>query len=276
MKCTVIVPTYNRPHVLKLCLLSLAQQSRLPDEVLIADDGSGQETKDAIVEMTERLKDRFPIRHVWHEDKGFRKPKILNETIRQSAGEYLIFIDGDCIAHRHFVRSHIERSEPDAVLGGKRVEIGKELTEKILKDGKIYNTVSTRLIWDSLMKRSRRVGEGVYLSNKLIRYILHRDRIHMKAIWGCNFSLYKELFYGINGCDEDFLDGSAEDIDIGVRAVNLGKRLKSVRALAIIFHLWHKTSWSYESEKCQYNLKILQKRIDNKEPYCKNGIRRMA
>jgi len=256
--------------------LSLAQQSRLPDEVLIADDGSGQETKDAIVEMTERLKDRFPIRHVWHEDKGFRKPKILNETVRQSAGEYLIFIDGDCIAHRHFVRSHIERSEPDAVLGGKRVEIGKELTEKILKDGKIYNTVSTRLIWDSLMKRSRRVGEGVYLSNKLIRYILHRDRIHMKAIWGCNFSLYKELFYGINGCDEDFLDGSAEDIDIGVRAVNLGKRLKSVRALAIIFHLWHKTSWSYESEKCQYNLKILQKRIDNKEPYCKNGIRRMA
>ena len=275
MKCTVIVPTYNRPHVLKLCLLSLAQQSRLPDEVLIADDGSGQETKDAVVEMTERLKDRFPVRHVWHEDKGFRKPKILNETVRQSAGEYLIFIDGDCIAHRHFVRSHIERSEPDAVLGGKRVEIGKELTERIMKDGKVYSTVSIRLIWDSLRKRSRRVGEGVYLSNKFIRYLLHRDRIHMKAIWGCNFSLYKELFYAINGCDEDFLDGSAEDIDIGVRAVNLGKRLKSVRALAIIFHLWHKTSWSYESEKCQYNLKILQKRIDNKEPYCKNGIRRL-
>jgi len=275
MKCTVIVPTYNRPQALKLCLLSLAQQSRLPDEVLIADDGSGQETKAVIMEMTDLLHDRFPIRHVWHEDKGFRKPKILNETVRRSKGDYLIFIDGDCLAHRHFVKAHLDRSEPDALLGGKRVEIGKELSEQIVKDSQVYSKVTLRLLWDSVRKRSRRVGEAFYITGKTMRYILHRDRIHMKAIWGCNFSLYKDLFYAINGCDEDFLDGSAEDIDIGVRAVNLGKRLKSVRALAIIFHLWHKTSWSYESEKCQFNLKILQKRIDNKEPFCRNGIRRL-
>ncbi len=275
MRCSVIVPTYNRPQALKLCLLSLAQQSRLPDEVLIADDGSGQETKDVVIEMRDRLRDRFPIRHVWHEDNGFRKPEILNETVRQSTGNYLVFIDGDCIAHRHFVKSHIGRSEPDAVLGGKRVEIGRGLSERITKDGKVYNAASIRLLWDAMRKRSRRVGESFYITSRFIRFLLHRDRIHMKAIWGCNFSLYKDLFYAINGCDEDFLDGSAEDIDIGVRAVNLGKRLKSVRALAIIFHLWHKTSWSYESEKCQYNLKILQKRIDNKEPFCRNGIRKI-
>jgi len=272
MQCSVIVPTYNRPQALQLCLLSLAQQTRLPDEVLIADDGSGQETKDAVIEMTERLRDRFPIRHVWHEDDGFRKPKILNETVRRATGTYLIFIDGDCIAHRRFVEAHLDRAEPDAVLGGKRVEIGKELSERILRDAKVYNSAGIGLLWDSFMKRSRRVGEAFVISGRFMRYVLHRDRIHMKAIWGCNFSLYKDLFYAINGCDEDFLDGSAEDIDIGVRAVNLGKRLKSVRALAIIFHLWHKTSWSYESDKCKFNLKILQRRIDNKEPYCLNGI----
>lgn len=276
MKCTVIVPTYNRPQALKLCLLSLSLQSRLPDEVLIADDGSGPETKAVVLEMTDLLQNRFPIRHVWHEDNGFRKPKILNETVRRSTGAYLIFIDGDCIAHRHFVKAHLDRSEPDAVLGGKRVEIGKELSEKIAKDGTVYNRVTMNLLWDSVRKRSRRVGEALYITSRAMRYLLHRDRIHMKAIWGCNFSLYKDLFYAINGCDEDFLDGSAEDIDIGVRAVNLGKRLKSVRALAIIFHLWHKTSWSYESEKCQYNLKILQKRIDDKEPFCRNGIRKIS
>jgi hypothetical protein len=276
MKCTVIVPTYNRPQALKLCLLSLAQQSRLPDEVLIADDGSGQETKDVVVEMTDRLLDRFPIRHVWHEDVGFRKPKILNETVRQSTGEYLIFLDGDCIAHRHFVKAHLDRSDPDAVLGGKRVEIGREMSEKITQDGTIYNTVSIRLLWDAARRRSRRVGEGFYVTNRFVRYLLHRDRIHLKSIIGCNFSLYRDLFYAINGCDEDFLDGSAEDIDIGVRAVNLGKHLRSVRALAIIFHLWHKASWSYECDKCKENLKILQRRIDTKEPYCKNGIRNIS
>jgi len=276
MKCSVIVPTYNRPAALKLCLLSLTRQSRLPDEVLIADDGSGQETRDLVDVMRRELEAHFPLRHIWQEDIGFRKPRILNETVRQSTGDYLIFLDGDCMAHRHFVRAHLEYSEPSAVLGGKRVEIGRELSEKIMSSGIPATTFTFGLLWDAVRKRSRRVGESIYVKNKLIRRLFHRDRIHDRAIWGCNFSLSKQLFYDINGCDEDFLDGSAEDIDIGIRAVNSGNRLKSVRALAIIFHLWHRSSWSAENEKGRYNLAILQRRIDNREPYCLNGIRKRS
>jgi glycosyltransferase involved in cell wall biosynthesis len=276
MKCSVIVPTYNRPAVLKLCLLSLTMQSRLPDEVLIADDGSGQETRDQIDSLRPHLESFFPVKHVWHEDIGFRKPKILNESVRQSSGDYLIFIDGDCIAHRHFVKAHLDRSSPEAVLGGKRVEIGRELSERIMKEGKVYNAFRFGLLWDAARKRSRRVGESFYITSKLLRRMLHRDRMHDRAIWGCNFSLYKELFYAINGSDEDFVDGSVEDIDIGIRAVNQGKRLVSVRALAIIFHLWHRSSWNYESEKYKHNLGILQRRMDNKERYCLNGIKKLS
>ena len=83
MKTSVIVPTYNRPKALKLCLLSLANQSVLPSEVLIADDGSGQETRDMVQELQQMLGHRFPIRHVWQDDIGFRKPRILNETVRR-------------------------------------------------------------------------------------------------------------------------------------------------------------------------------------------------
>ena len=275
MKTSVIVPTYNRPRALKLCLLSLASQSVLPSEVLIADDGSAQETRDMVQELQQMLGDRFPIRHVWQEDIGFRKPRILNETVRQSTGEYLIFIDGDCMAHRHFVKEHVDYSAPDAVLSGKRVEIGEQLTARLLESGTVMNSFNLWLLWDSARHRSRRVAESIQIKNPWLRLKMHRDRIYNDGVWGCNFSLYKQLFIAINGCDEEFLDGSIEDNDIGIRALNQGKRLRSVRGLAIIFHLWHRSSWSFDNTKYQHNLAILKRRIANKEPVCMQGINRL-
>jgi glycosyltransferase involved in cell wall biosynthesis len=275
MKLTVIVPTYNRPQALKLCLLSLAKQSLLPHEVMIADDGSGPETRAMIEEMRQELKDLFPVRHVWHEDVGFRKPKILNETVRQASGDYLIFIDGDCMAHRHFVRTHVQKGGPDRILSGKRVELGKKLTERLLSKGKLLNSLTPRLLWDSLRGGSRKAEEAIVIRSPFLRMLAHRDRITDDGVWGCNFSLYKELFIAINGCDEDFLDGSIEDNDLGIRVLNQGKRVQSVRGLAIIFHLWHKSSWSFENEKYQNNLAILKQRISKKEQFCKNGIRKL-
>lgn len=275
MKITVVVPTYNRPQALRLCLLSLAKQSLLPHEVLIADDGSASETREMVLEMQDQLKRVFPIKHVWHEDKGFRKPKILNETVRQATGDYLVFLDGDCMAHRHFVRTHAEQGSLDAILSGKRVELGKDLTEKLLSRGIVLNTFSPRLVWDAARGKSRKVEEALMIRSPFLRRITHRDRITDDGVWGCNFSLYKDLFVAINGCDEDFLDGSIEDNDLGIRVLNQGKRVRSVRGLAIIFHLWHPSSWSFENEKYQHNLAILKKRIANREPFCKNGIKKL-
>jgi glycosyltransferase involved in cell wall biosynthesis len=275
MKITVIVPTYNRPKALELSLRSLSMQSLLPDEVLIADDGSGQETRDTISRLKEELKAWFLIRHVWQEDIGFRKPRILNETVRQSTGDYLVFLDGDCMAHRHFIRFHVEKSTPDAILSGKRVDIGKALTDKLLREGRIVLKSGLMLMLDSFMSakpRSRKVLEGIVIRNRLLRKIMHRDRINNDGVWGCNFSLYKELFMAINGCDEDFLDGSIEDNDIGIRVINQGKRIISVRNLANIFHLWHQSSWNFDNQKYQSNLAIMNRRIANREPYCLNGI----
>ena len=150
MDLSVIVPTYNRPRALKLCLTSLAGQSLMPSEVLIADDGSSSETRDVVQEMQRSLHKVFHIEHVWQEDNGFRKPKILNQAVRQATGDYLIFIDGDCMSHRHFIQAHVEKSNPAAILGGKRVEIGRQLTEQLLKEGAVLNTFNLRLILDAL------------------------------------------------------------------------------------------------------------------------------
>jgi glycosyltransferase involved in cell wall biosynthesis len=278
VKITVIVPTYNRPKALELCLLSLAEQSLVPDEVMIADDGSGPETAEIVRKSADRLKSRFPVKHVWQEDEGFRKPKILNETVRQSSGEYLIFLDGDCTAHRHFVLSHINVSASNVILSGKRVDIGKALTERILERGRPVLSITGELIWDAVFGkdiRSRKVEEALRMENRVLRRLLHRDRITDDGVWGCNFSLYKELFYAINGCDEDFIDGSIEDNDLGIRVLNQGGKLRSVRNYANIFHLWHRSSWSFQNEKYLHNLAIMKRRIANKEKQCRNGIRKI-
>lgn len=275
MNISVIVPTYNRPMALKLCLRSLAGQSMSPSEILIADDGSSSETRDVVQETQRSLHDVFPIKHVWQEDIGFRKPRILNEAVRQATGDYLVFIDGDCMAHRHFIRAHVEQSDPAAILGGKRVEIGRKLTEQLLKEGNVLNTFNPRLILDSFAGNSRKVEEAIQIKTPFLRRLMHRDQINDDGIWGCNFSLYRNLFVDLNGCDEDFLDGSLEDNDLGIRVLNQGKQVRSVRGLANIFHLWHPSSWSFEGEKYRYNYQIIQRRIEFKETICKNGIKKL-
>jgi glycosyltransferase involved in cell wall biosynthesis len=275
MNISVIVPTYNRPRALKLCLTSLAEQSMTPSEILIADDGSSAETRDIVREMQRSRLFPTPIKHVWQEDIGFRKPRILNEAVRQATGDYLVFIDGDCMAHHHFIRAHVEKSDPAAILGGKRVEIGRQLTEHLLKEGSVLNSFSLRLILDSLAGNSRKVEEAIQIKNPLLRRLMHRDKITDDGIWGCNFSLYRNLFMDINGCDEDFLDGSLEDNDLGIRVLNQGKEVRSVRGLAIVMHLWHPATWNFEGEKYRDNLKIIKRRIEHKETFCKNGIKKL-
>lgn len=272
MKVSVIVPTYNRPAALRLCLMSLTRQSRVPDQVLVADDGSGEETAQVIRAFANSGSCPFELRHVWQEDDGFRKPKILNETVRQSSGDFLIFIDGDCMAHREFVRAHLLCSGPKVIASGKRVDLGSKLTEKVLQRGRPLMALSLPLIFDSLFSDTRKAEEALRITSPFLRRLLHRDAISDDGVWGCNFSLYRELFYAINGCDEDFRDGSIEDNDLGIRVINYGGTLKSVRALAVVFHLWHRSTWSFANEKFFHNKEILDRRIARKEFRCENGI----
>jgi GT2 family glycosyltransferase len=244
----------------------------MPDEVLVADDGSGEETAAAVREFSASPACPFEVKHVWQEDRGFRKPRILNETVRRSSGDFLVFIDGDCMAHREFVRSHLMTAEPDAIASGKRVDLGRTLSEATIRRGTPVTRVSLRLLFDSVFSDTRKADEAIRFSHPYMRRLLHRDAITDDGVWGCNLSLHRELFYRINGCDEDFLDGSIEDNDLGIRVLNSGGRIRSVRGLAIVFHLWHRSTWSFANEKFLHNKAILERRIAEKEARCVNGI----
>lgn len=113
IKCSLIISTYNWPQALELCLNSVAVQKHLPNEVIIADDGSDDKTKSLI----DQLKKDFPVPliHVWHEDKGFRKTIILNKAVHQSTCEYIIQVDGDVVLDKHFIGDHLSSTEPASI-----------------------------------------------------------------------------------------------------------------------------------------------------------------
>ena len=130
MTVSLIISTYNWPRALYLCLDSVMQQSVLPDEILIADDGSGMETRD-VVRHFERISP-VPVRHIWHEDRGFRVAAIRNKAIAASRCDYLIQIDGDLILQRNFIQDHIAFAKEGHYVAGSRGIITEALTRKVL------------------------------------------------------------------------------------------------------------------------------------------------
>jgi|MudIll2142460700_1097286.scaffolds.fasta_scaffold07539_1 hypothetical protein len=276
MKTSAIIATYNRPRHLRLCLKSLAASSVLPAEVLIADDGSTSETADAVLEMQRSLAHAFPIVHVRQDHIGCRKQKIVNEAVRRSTGDYLFFTDGDCMVHQHCLREHLERSDPRAILAGQRVQIGKEMTAIHLDTGAVVNRLTGELLVDFITHRSHHAQEAFVIRNNILRKLFRKDRIKpATSVIGCNCSLYKRLFVAINGYDEEFQGFGEEDADLGIRVINQGGFIRSVRNLAIVYHLYHLETWSFGSAQFNFNASIKKRRIENREAVCKNGINRL-
>lgn len=246
MRCAVVLTTYNAPRLLGICLRSLALQSDTDFDLLIADDGSTEETKAVI----ERFRYDFPegrLQHFWHEDKGYRKSAINNEVFRAARGKYLYFIlvDHDTIAHRDFVADH--RRMQEAALAadehllfmGRRIDLGprlsEELTEASVPD--FHRGLSIPLLRSWLRRETRNIGRAIRITSPFLQKLLKRDRV--ADLLGSNFSIEASLLYAINGYDESFQSYWGEDGDLFVRARNSGATLRGLKGYAIQYHLHH-------------------------------------
>ena len=132
MMSSVICSTYNSPDFLELVLNSLLFQDQSNFELLIADDGSNDKTKDLINDFIVHAP--FKVTHVWHEDKDWRKSQIHNKSIAMAKNDHLIFIDGDCILGTSFVSDHqliYKENLSKYVFMGRRVELGEKLTKEL-------------------------------------------------------------------------------------------------------------------------------------------------
>lgn len=227
MTSALVLSTYNWPQALELVLNSVLNQHQMPDEIVIADDGSNEETKDVIERY--QKKSPVPLRHVWHEDKGFRKSAILNKAIAQTDKDYIIQVDGDCILHPAFVKDHLAAAEKGVFLYGSRVNI-KEAFVSELFDEKIS-------AFSFFAKGIRNRTRNLHLP--LLGKLYKSESVFSRKFRGCNTSYFRNDFIEVNGYNEAFEGWGREDSDLALRFLNLGLQMKRLRYRGILYHIHH-------------------------------------
>ncbi len=263
---SLIIAVYNKAENLRLVLAALERQSWTHFEVLIADDGSGPEVRQVVDEA--RARAAFPITHLWHEDRGWRKNMMLNNAIRAATTEYLVFIDGDCLPSRHFLFDHWNQRAAGRVLLGRRVETSerwsRELTLEGVRSG-AFERFGWKEFWEMLRGKSLRVEDGVRIPSTFLRRILLRTA---QGMLGANFSAWKQNLVAINGFDEQYDGpGCGEDSDVQYRLSLIGVRGKSLRNLAVEYHIWHPRT--VVSDASWDRFEAVRK---TREPRCAHGL----
>ncbi len=232
-KVSLIIAVYQRDDFLEKVFTSLLNQTLREFEIVVADDGSGP----AIVEVISRFAERFahPVRHVWHEDKGFRKTVIVNRAVMEASADYLVFVDGDCILHHRFLERHYKRGRQAHVLSGRRVMFDAELTQRVTVDDVRTGRVERISYWWQHAGKIDR-WNGLYLP--VLHGVRNLRRGHYQIL-GSNFSVHKQAFLAVNGYDERIIGRGLEDNNLWARFRNSGIAVSTITREAIQYHLHH-------------------------------------
>ena len=252
MHISLILNTYDNPKALAAVLRSVSRQTVLPDEVVIGDDGSGQETQDLILGMTIGA---VPIHHAWHPHDGFRLARSRNSAIAKASGEYLIFSDGDVLLHERFIEDHARAARSGYFIQGTRVCLDEKRTTQAL-DAEVY--------WPSFFTpgvRHRRCT----VRSQWLSWLAQRVSGRLCG----NFSLWRKDVERVNGFNEDFVGWGLEDNEFVVRLRNAGVMRKRLGFTALCCHLDH-PFWSRAQGSA--NFLLLQKTIAEGRIHCENGL----
>lgn len=260
--CSLIISTYNWPTALNLCLQSLSQLSTLPDEVIIADDGSGPETRQLIAAFKE--KSPIPFTHIWHEDQGFRLAKIRNRAIASAKGDYIIQIDGDVIMEPHFIKDHLRIRKDDHFVVGSRGSLNRKFSESILLSQKIPSL--------SLLRKNSIGILNTYRNSLLSNFLANKYKVKGKYKYyskGCNMAFWKKDFVEVNGYNETMVGWGREDEELVSRLFILGKHKQFLKMGGVVFHIWHKKA-AHQNEPA--NLEILYATRSSSNYRCALGV----
>lgn len=259
ISASLIISTYNWKEALSLCLESALKQTVLPYEIIIADDGSRNDTK----ELINHYQSISPvaIKHIWHEDQGFRLTTIRNKVILASGGTYIIQIDGDILLDKNFVKDHLEVAKVGAFVCGSRVSLSQKCTDHILSSrninkarfsgglGYIFNELRSKIV------RS-------YLASRYGQKEVHRLR-------GCNMAFWKEDLFAVNGYNEQLTFWGHEDTELAYRLLNYGIKKRFLKMGGVAYHLWHPKA-SRENE--QVHLNVVKEIKHSGRYWCVDGL----
>ena len=257
MTVALIVTTYNWVQALELSLKSALTQTQLPDEIIIADDGSTSDTKELIEKISRET--NVKIIHSWQEDDGFRLAKSRNLAISKSSSNYIIVIDGDMILDKNFILDHLSCAKKGFYLQGSRVLLTDNLSKEIFR--------KKDFIKPSLFSKNVINKKNMLYLPLLTKLICSQMSTKLRRIRGCNFSLFKEDILKVNGFNEAFNKWGREDSEFVQRLYNQGIERKNLKFAGIQYHLYHK-----EGNSNSFNDDILQRAIDEKLTWCENGI----
>lgn len=269
MKITVIISTYNAEEWLEKVLIGYSVQTYKDFDIIIADDGSRPSTKDLIDSYAKDYP--VPIRHLWHEDLGYRRQEILNVAIVEANHDYILMTDGDCIPRQDFVEVHAKLAEKGKFLSGGYCKLPMTTSKAISKD----DIVSGRCFNVSWLKSIDKLGFSNTLklgANSLIGKFLDIISPTNPSFNNCNSSGFKADMIAINGYDERMKYGGP-DREFGERLENYGVKGKQIRHKAIVLHLDHARGYK-TPESLAANLAIRKEVRDKKIVWTNFGIKK--
>jgi glycosyltransferase involved in cell wall biosynthesis len=260
---SLIISVYKDRRCLEMILESVLRQSVSPTEVIVSEDGCDPSMRDCV----EAWKTKIPqLSHLTQADQGNRKPRAMNQAIRAAKGDYLVFIDGDCVLRHDFIEDHLSEADENCFLAGRRVElspkISASLNPKLIRKG-YFDNWNWQLAWDALQGETHRFGRLI----KSPRWFRRRFQASVADIRGCNFSVHKKHLLAINGFSNFFSGAYGEDSDVEYRLKFLGLKMKSLRGCAIQFHVHH-AGQNHDPK----NQVLLQKVLQSGSPRTTDGI----
>lgn len=257
MKVSVIITTYNWKEALEVSLLSALKQTTLPDQVIVADDGSRPDTTRLVQSIADRAP--IPVLHSWQQDKGFRLARSRNRAIARAVGDYIVLVDGDIVLEKHFIEDHKKFARPGYFIQGTRVLLSKELSDAVLLNKTMISTFCNRGVENK---------KNCLRSNLLASLFSFRSS-SLTGIKTCNFAFFKEDAIGVNGFNEEFLGWGREDSEFTVRLLNRGVIRQNMKFNGLAYHLFHPKN---DRTRLENNDMILQETIKNKLTWCVKGL----
>ena len=254
---SLVIATYNWPEALALVLRSVRAQRMLPTEVVIADDGSGQETRTLIAREASTFP--VPLRHIWHDDTGFRLGTIRNKAMAAAVGAYLIQLDGDMVLHPAFVASHLAFAVPGTYVQGSRVMLDATRTATALSDGRI-----TARSWSPGVRNRVNAFHLPWLSG-----LIRGPTDPLRRTRGCNMAFWRDDIVRVNGYNEAIEGWGREDSELAARLQHVGVRRRNLKFSAVAWHLHHRTS---AQDAVSRNHGIYEQTVAERLTWCAQGI----
>lgn len=269
MKASLIISIYNNIPFLKVVLDSLVQQTYNKFEIIIAEDGEDA----AVAKFIKHYPFVHQHVHLTQKDEGWRKNQAMNMAIRAAKTDWLIFIDGDCVLHNRFIEMHMKYAAENIILAGKRVKLDQESSQLLLSGISNLSILQKQLRRKIIAGKGkiRNIEEGIFIApDGLLGFIPKLRKLN--NLKGCNMSFSKKAIYAINGFDEEYiLPAIGEDFDLTWRFAAAGFNYKSVRNLAVQFHLYHPENWVDTVE----NMKICDRNQQINKFICDKGLTRI-